>query len=562
MRRFILILLQGVSFTIGTSKDYAPHHVKCTAQFVRPATKLSEAELKYIEGRQAVVKEALKEYLSETGFDDFDVPGLFAKTGGIPNVAVALSGGSLRAMTFGGAVVRALDSRTVVGTGTSTLGGLLQGSTYITGLSGGSWLVASMVANDWPTVDTLKDKFWSIQDVGKPPPGNWKATYRYYKDIFSSIQTKMEAGFRVTMTDLWGRILSYHVLDRATGMTSTHWSQVVDTNSFKNFLMPYPILLSVFRPQGQDIVPLDAPVFEMTPHETGSWDAPFQAFTPTRFLGTQPENGAVVHEQDCIEGYDNIGFMIGTSASLFCAIIRRGIESGFLSKILASATHLLQTVLDKDDMDVARFPNPFQGLLSLPPKIKQDPDLTLVDGGLAGQNIPLWPLLQPERKVDIILASDATSDDKDNWPNGEALIATYQRATDKKYTHRKPIPMAVIPDQETFVKHGLHKTVTFFGCEAKDSTMPNEHTPLIVYIPNNAHQFMSNYSTFDLMYSEENIKSTFANGLAIATFDESAEFRIAMSCAIMKRSLERTGMKLEVCETYFEKYCWSKPSSK
>ena len=53
-------------------------------------------------------------------------------------------------------VVQAFDIRdSNVGTG-----GVYQGLTYQSGLSGGSWFLSSLAGNNWPTVTSLKTGLW------------------------------------------------------------------------------------------------------------------------------------------------------------------------------------------------------------------------------------------------------------------------------------------------------------------------------------------------------------------------------------------------------------------
>ena len=66
-------------------------------------------------------------------------------------------------MLAGAGELLALDSRA---TNPSVLSGILQSSSYIVGLSGGSWLVGSLASNDLIPVDQLlrEDKLWDIQN--------------------------------------------------------------------------------------------------------------------------------------------------------------------------------------------------------------------------------------------------------------------------------------------------------------------------------------------------------------------------------------------------------------
>ena len=61
------------------------------------------------------------------------------------------------------------------------------------------------------------------------------------------------------------------------------------------------------------------------------------------------------------------------------------------------------------------------------------------------QNVPLWPLLQKERKVDFIFAVDSSADTQ-NWPNGTSLVATYEKFM---INATSDVVFPYIPDQQT-----------------------------------------------------------------------------------------------------------------
>lgn len=62
-------------------------------------------------------------------------------------------------------MLSAFDVRTPGSTLSNHLGGILQSSNYICGISGGSWLVMSNMANDFkPQYLALKDGQWDISE--------------------------------------------------------------------------------------------------------------------------------------------------------------------------------------------------------------------------------------------------------------------------------------------------------------------------------------------------------------------------------------------------------------
>lgn len=109
---------------------------------------------------------------------------------------------------------------------------------------------------------------------------------------------------------------------------------------------------------------------------------------------------------------------MGTSATLFnAAIYQLATSNSTLESILGK---LLTDILDADT-DIAEYPNPFQGLDSAAFSQSGSMQLNLVDGGEDNENVPLWPLLHPDRAVDVILSLDASADTTYSWPNGRCV---------------------------------------------------------------------------------------------------------------------------------------------
>jgi lysophospholipase len=104
----------------------------------------------------------MRELLSRINIDGFDAGKYIDdnrdNTTNLPNIGIAFSGGGYRAMLNGAGALAAFDNRTPNATnGASQLGGLLQASTYIAGLSGGGWLVGSIYMNNFTSVQNIID---------------------------------------------------------------------------------------------------------------------------------------------------------------------------------------------------------------------------------------------------------------------------------------------------------------------------------------------------------------------------------------------------------------------
>ena len=90
---------------------------------------------------------------------------------------------------------------------------------------------------------------------------------------------------------------------------------------------------------------------------------------------------------------------MGTSSSLFNTLITgvQGNTSSGWNQILQSAIQKILTAIGEDDNDIADYPNPFYNYNNGTNPVTSDVQLTLVDGGEDGQNIPFHPLIQPYR---------------------------------------------------------------------------------------------------------------------------------------------------------------------
>ncbi len=83
--------------------------------------------------------------------------GLVGSGGVVPRMGIAVSGGGYRALMNGAGALAAFDNRTTGAVGPGQLGGILQASTYLSGLSGGSWLVGSLYTLNFTTVESIVD---------------------------------------------------------------------------------------------------------------------------------------------------------------------------------------------------------------------------------------------------------------------------------------------------------------------------------------------------------------------------------------------------------------------
>jgi len=499
----------------------------------------------------------------------------------LPNIAIAASGGGYRAMLNAAGIVQAFDSRTENSTGPGQLGGLLQSTTYLAGLSGGSWLVGSLYTNNFSSISDILgyggdgSSLWQFENsiFEGPKTGSIQIldSVGYYVSIRDSVDDKSDAGFDTTFTDYWGRALSYQLINATNGGPEYTFSSIAAQQWFQDAEAPMPLIVADGRAPGELLIAANTTVYEFNPWEMGSHDPTVFGFAPMKYLGTNFTAGAPNDNDKCVTGFDACSFVMGTSSSLFnqgLLLVNSSESSGPFSDALQSVFTSVLERIGRDEDDIADYPNPFYGWNNATNPNHNSTQLTLVDGGEDNQNIPLNPLIQPARHVDVIFAIDSSADTNETWPtensatgwpNGASLQATYRRSleTIQNYT-----AFPSIPSVTTFQNLGLNAGPTFFGCDPTNSSIEDTGIPpLIVYLPNAPYVYNSNVSTFDPDYNVTERNAIVANGYEGATqgngtLDEN--WATCVGCAVLSRSLYRTGTEVpEVCNQCFQKYCWS-----
>lgn len=480
----------------------------------------------------------------------------FLESGGQPQVGIAISGGGYRAMLHGLGVVQGFDGRNETSKQRG-VGGLLQIVDYVAGLSGGSWATGSMAINDWPTTQQLLDILNLENNLVFPEDGKTKL----YIDLFRDTDKKKEAGFPTSITDLWGRALSYHLLNQSTypkeGQATT-FSDIVNVTHFKDASYPFPIALAIGRQPGELMINPNATYFEWTPYEFGTWQPSLEAFIPVGSLGSKLQNGQVdSDDKQCIAGYENFGFAVGSSSTLFNAAYLRLMQSKS-KKISQDIVKSIFSDMTKENNDVAAVPNPFKGYKT--PSKDQDNKyidaeyIDLVDGGEANQNLPLDPLYQPSRQLDLVIAVDG-SGDVSNWPNGSGIVETQKRMNLSMFKNQK---FPKVPDMNTIVNQGLNTRPTFFGCTPA-SESGDDQPAILVYLANYPYSYFSNTSTFQLEYNVSDAQRFVDNSVDVATMEgKMDDWHTCLACATLQRKMQRKKTPFpDKCNKCFEKYCWN-----
>lgn len=571
MKKLLQLMTLGLFGSAHALRDsYAPQTTSCpNGQIVRTGGIL-EKEKEYISLRRQKMNKALVEFLGRSGID-LDIQDFMNNNPDGINIAHAFSGGGYRAMLNGAGSLAALDSRTPGSADQGQLGGLFQAASYVSGLSGGSWLMTSLYFNEIPTIgDVLADpNLWDLQNPIFAEGGlNVLETIDQWRNLLSDVSDKMVAGFPVSITDIWGRALARQFIGLPDGGPGVQWSDMKQSNWFQDQDAPYPIIvIDGMSEETTSPTLLEGLVFEVTPHELGSFDPGLNAFVPLEYLGSDIDNGMI--DGQCYNGVDNTGFITGTSSSVFNKAVEKVIGKLSPGALGGAIGRVLSGILDRTGLSFGVYrPNPFQnyqgGCGNLCSRGVAGRTLKLVDGGEDGQVIPFQPLLHRDRNIDIIFAFDNNDDTTGNWqdlpnfnwPTGSSVVDTQQRTRKIQLNFNKLTTTfpAVPEDPHTFINLGLTSRPAFFGCYEVGS-------PFVVYMANYPYTYYSNTSTFKLQYDTAEIIGMVNNGYNLVTQlngTRDSEWSICVACAVIQRSNQRNNIpSSKQCQECFQKYCWN-----
>ncbi|KAF2159247.1 hypothetical protein M409DRAFT_60954 [Zasmidium cellare ATCC 36951] len=572
------------AFAANAPHGYTPQTVSCPSATptIRSAARLSDNETAWLEVRRNATVQPMRDLLGRMNITGLDtnqyIDNHQNNASALPNIGIAASGGGYRAMLNGAGVIQAFDSRTPNSTAAGQLGGLLQAATYLSGLSGGSWLVGSLVSNNFTSIsdilsqDTSADDSGSLWQLGNsifegPDTGGIQLvdSVGYYGDLVDQVHGKEDAGFNTTITDYWGRALSYQLINATDGGPAYTFSSIAQQDWFTSGSSPLPLIVSDGRSPGQTIISDNSTIYVFSPWELGSDDPTVYGFAPLQYVGTNFSSGSPSTDQ-CIVGFDSASYVMGTSSSLFNAILTtlQGVNTtSALASAFQDALESILSDIGQDNEDIADWVNPFRGYNNATNVNAPYNNLTLVDGGEDGQNIPLYPLIQPNRNVDVIFAIDSSADTTEtspangsalNWPDGVSIVRTYERSL-SDMANGTSFP--AVPDINSFFNLGLNNRPTFFGCNASNTTSP---TPLVVYLPNAPYVYYGNTSTYQMSYNDTERNAIILNAYNGATQGNAsldANWPACVGCAILSRSLDRTGTDVpDICNQCFSRYCW------
>lgn len=515
------------------ASQYAPEYVVCPVEvLVRSADGISSAEATYTASRKAQADTALTSWLASALPD--------VATTSLPTLALATSGGSFRSFLVGAGVIQALDGRD----SESNVAGLYQALTYQSALSGGAWLLSALAAANWPTVSYLRDTVWETQLAGGILDAALNSTLADFGQIVVDIDTKGARGFPVSLTDPWGRMLSYQMMAGGTGAMNVTMTDLTAYSNFTAHQVPFPIITGtqINHTNGECEPTAAEALYEFNPFEFGSWSDDISAFVQSEYLGSTVTAGLATK---CAKGFDNIDFVLGTSSQLLGAYICEGIDvvdEYFPTAVLDAVTQYT----NESSYGYSLIPNPFHHFYSTtatqPSSVASQDLLYVVDGGESTNehNVPILPLLEPSRNVSVLLAND-NSNDINGWPSGISLVAAYNASqASARLAGRFP----QVPAAGAFSTQDAQ----FFGCDEPAAVT-------VVYLPNADWTYASNTSTSQLEYTSAETVSMIANGNEIASQGDDSAWATCLGCAIMLKEVGSANLP-EGCDACLSEYCW------
>ncbi|KAG7090814.1 hypothetical protein E1B28_009898 [Marasmius oreades] len=510
----------------------------------------------------------------------------------LPKVGIAVPGGGLRAAQVGAGTLSGIDARDQSAKSAGT-GGLLQVSSYITGLSGGSWVTCSLIMNNFPTLHDLvfgngkELNGWQLNLPFVTPDGSnlfSEMNQYFFGSILWSVMAKAKTGIDTSLTDVWARMISYHFLNQTTSKNfftndSAHgagqlWSHVPKLSAFQKFELPFPMLVSDSRPFKSNLttaLTLEPTVYEITPYELASYDPNLSAGANMTYVGTHMTNRKPEGGSTCVTGFDQVGFVMGSSASLFNQILDFGHNTlqGFSDSDGAGLIYVLSRQLSEVRTradDVANWPSPFHGLK---PEIFGDSPSTwleLLDGASNLENVPYGPLFVNKRALDVIVTVESSADDPQSWPNGSSQIVTSRRLNTILKSSHQPFP-PIPQDPQAWIETGVRSRPTFFGC---DPTQNPPEYPLMIYLPNappfNGDDPVANTATFRLTYTLKHsqllfdqVRNNVISGFVPGTNEADPNFGKCLQCAAIDRArmkVQPSIARSDFCGKCFQQYCF------
>lgn len=420
----------GVQYITGANEPTAIriNPYKNTVAYVRRGNQLNADERQFLEKRQPKVKQALEKILSRS------LDGKY-----VPRISIVASGGGYRAMLGTTGSLLALEHI-----------GILNAATYMVGLSGSTWAIASWLSTGMSLqkfreyIQKTVEKDIRVYDV------------REAKNIVDMLTVKVAFDEPITTVDMFGALLANRLLTHyGTDAQRVYLSQ--QSERIKNADIPYPIYTAI---DAREAVAREPHWFEYTPHEIGS--PYFGVYVPSWAYGRLFNNGQSVD----FAPEQSLGFLMGTWGSAYGVHVGRAWED---IAAMIPGTNIKSAIERKliDPLTGKRITGAWGEVFNFMyglsgQELTARKTIKFVDAGI-DFNLP-YPSVsgeRPERKADIMIFLDFS---------GGSLVPSMKKV--EAYAHRKGLkfPKIDYTNLET-------KAMSIF-MDPSDSSVP-----VIIYFP-------------------------------------------------------------------------------
>ncbi|XP_036701043.1 cytosolic phospholipase A2 epsilon isoform X3 [Balaenoptera musculus] len=280
-------LRDGQAVTLPVNKN-CELHMKSTpcsqALDVRLGFSLCQAELEFLQKRRVVVAEALKEVLQLE--EDLQADE-------VPLIAIMATGGGIRSMTAMYGHLLGLQKLNI-----------LNCASYITGLSGATWTMATLYRDpDWSSKNLELAIHEARRHVvkDKMPALFPDQLLRFQEEL----QQRKQEGYKVTFTDFWGLLVEACLADERNECKLSDQSAALCQGQ-----NPLPIYLTINVKD--DVSNQDfREWFEFSPYEVGLLK--YGGFIPTELFGSEFFMGRLMRRIP----ESRICYMLGLWSSIF-----------------------------------------------------------------------------------------------------------------------------------------------------------------------------------------------------------------------------------------------------
>ncbi|KAI9316508.1 acyl transferase/acyl hydrolase/lysophospholipase [Dichotomocladium elegans] len=390
-------------------KDAVTYPEVAEDAYVRIGAGISQGEEAFLRKRKAKQKQAFADFIGVdvNEIDEED----------IPVTAIASSGGGYRAMVGCAGYMKAMNDT-----------GVLDLVTYLAGVSGSCWTFAQLYS---PLADGSFDTLFShfkshvhthlanvtnLVNILKASPDNSKILMQ------GIIERFYQQEGTINMVDVFGMMLGGTLLTKVETVSDDAKNDEVNLSGQAEYIqdgsLPMPIYCVVRHDLECEKRDGDAyQWFEFNPFEMGSEE--INAWIPVWAFGRKFDNGKNTErlpEQTMSIMMGVFGSAFAASLAHFYQEIRTFVPKSALEKADGVFNRYQNSMSSFHPISPACFPNPFYNLFTATEQtplatqnLLQSRELCLADAGL-DNNLPFYPLLREDRKVDVIFAIDLSAD--------------------------------------------------------------------------------------------------------------------------------------------------------